>query len=96
MSSVTDKVLSFTVQGNLSFILFIGGWNEEISRFNKVFIISNTGPDERIKLDRKKDDTHEAVQPLEHEINQLADGLKVIRDQQAYMVVREKTHRNSM
>lgn len=37
----------------------------------------------------------EAVTPLESEIRMLADGLRSIRDEQAYMMARERTHQAS-
>lgn len=36
-----------------------------------------------------------AVTPLESEIRTLADGLRSIRDEQAYMMARERTHQGS-
>lgn len=35
------------------------------------------------------------VAPIEREIRQLAHGLAAVKDEQEYIVVREKTHRNT-
>ncbi|CAG8484069.1 13887_t:CDS:2 [Acaulospora morrowiae] len=40
-----------------------------------------------------EDESH--TDPLEREILELADGLAAIRDEQEYIVMRERTHRNS-
>jgi hypothetical protein len=40
-------------------------------------------------------DEDEAVAPIEREIRSLANGLTTVKDEQEYIVVRERTHRNT-
>jgi hypothetical protein len=57
------------------------------------YFITRQGPDERRKkaeLSKNADPKHAA---LEKELSALADGLRAMKDEQAYMVVREATHR---
>lgn len=35
------------------------------------------------------------VSPIEREIRQLSHGLQAVKDEQEYIVVRERTHRNT-
>ncbi|TPX35994.1 hypothetical protein SmJEL517_g01856 [Synchytrium microbalum] len=65
MTSVADKLVSFTVQG----------------------------PDEQIRLQQKMGQTEEVAEPLQKEIEHLANGLRAVRDEQSYMVARERAHR---
>ena len=39
------------------------------------------------------DDEH--IAPVEQEIRDLSSGLQLVKDEQAYLVVRERVHRNS-
>jgi hypothetical protein len=39
------------------------------------------------------DDEH--IAPVESEIRELSSGLQLVKDEQAYLVVRERVHRNS-
>ena len=37
----------------------------------------------------------EHIAPVEQEIRDLSSGLQMVKDEQAYLVVRERVHRNS-
>lgn len=37
----------------------------------------------------------EQIAPVEQEIRDLSSGLQLVKDEQAYLVVRERVHRNS-
>jgi len=41
------------------------------------------------------DDATEVVAPIEREIRELAHGLTSVKDEQEYIVIRERTHRNT-
>lgn len=40
-------------------------------------------------------DKDEKIAPVEQEIRDLSAGLQMVKDEQAYLVVRERVHRNS-
>ncbi|KAL3897189.1 MAG: hypothetical protein SGCHY_003588 [Lobulomycetales sp.] len=69
-------------------------FNNKISSFaSKQVSFTVMGPDERAHQEQKSKNADPKHEALEKEINALSDGLRAMKDEQAYMVVREATHR---
>ncbi|TPX47929.1 hypothetical protein SeMB42_g03029 [Synchytrium endobioticum] len=69
--------------------------NQMTSVADKVLTFIFEGPEERVKLMEQLDQTEGIAEPLQREIEHLANGLRAIRDEQSYMVARERAHRNT-
>ncbi|KAJ3385562.1 p24 complex component [Lobulomyces angularis] len=65
-------------------------FSNKMSTFaHKTISFTVMGPDERIRFEEKQKNSDPNHEPLQREIFALGDGLRSIKDEQSYMVIRE-------
>jgi hypothetical protein len=93
MSAIADKMVRYEAVFRINALLLIF----TIFSFNVhgVIYVSGNGMFPQFFLNERFNFVVDVVEPIEREIRKFAAGLGTVKDEQEYMMIRERTHRNT-